>query len=104
MATFCGEGKNEEYEVITRSAPRHGSSPDPDGNMITKLASVLLEHNLVAEENRYILDFKICREFTINYEQMYIVNRGKVCYTIAIPNKGKAEVSLCVKSKLKPLP
>ena len=57
VASFFIKGKNAEFEVVTQSAPRHGSNPDPDGNMITKLAGVLLDHDMVAEEDRYILDF-----------------------------------------------
>lgn len=43
------------YEAET--PPRHGANPDPNGNMITKLASKLLDENLVAEADRNILMF-----------------------------------------------
>lgn len=43
--------------VTTFSYPKHTSNPDPDGNMITKLASVLLDSGVVNEEDRYILEF-----------------------------------------------
>ena len=41
----------------TESPPHHGANPDPNGNMITKLASKLLDENLVAEADRKILTF-----------------------------------------------
>ncbi len=48
---------SETIEVVELSAPGHGAHPDPNGNMITKLTRALLDHNLVAKEDRYILDF-----------------------------------------------
>lgn len=46
---------DKTYE--TESPPRHGANPDPNGNMITKLTSKLLDENLVAEADRNILMF-----------------------------------------------
>lgn len=43
--------------IITHSLPRHGSKPDPNGNMITKLMTILLDENLAADENRSVLEF-----------------------------------------------
>ena len=53
----CSVKKGETIELITQSAPSHSSKPDPNGNMITKLAKVLLDNYLIAEEDRYILEF-----------------------------------------------
>ena len=38
------------------SNPRHGSSPDPQGNMVTKLSLALLESGLVPTENVEVLE------------------------------------------------
>lgn len=43
--------------IIAHSLPRHGSKPDPDGNMIAKLMKALLEEKLAAEEDRPVLEF-----------------------------------------------
>lgn len=53
----CTIKKGEKTEIITFSPPRHGTNPDPNGNMITMMCSALLDNNLVAEEDRYILSF-----------------------------------------------
>lgn len=39
------------------SLPRHGSNPDPNGNMITKIMEQLLEETSVAAEDRPVLQF-----------------------------------------------
>ena len=41
----------------TSSPPRHGSSPDPNGNMITKLTELLLADAATAEEDKPALRF-----------------------------------------------
>ncbi|MBQ2758133.1 MAG: hypothetical protein IJE93_00005, partial [Clostridia bacterium] len=41
----------------TESPPRHGANPDPNGNMITKIAVKLLEDGLVDKEDTKILEF-----------------------------------------------
>lgn len=43
--------------VETYTPPRHGASPDPDGNMITRLSEALLAASLVTQEEREILEF-----------------------------------------------
>lgn len=43
--------------VSSFSPPRHGTNPDPNGNMITQLCSALLDADLVHKDDRYILDF-----------------------------------------------
>ena len=43
--------------VTTWTSPRHGASPDPNGNMITVLSDALLENNIVPEEERHIWEF-----------------------------------------------
>ncbi len=47
-----------EKKIITSfSEPRHGSSPDPSGNMITKITNGLLESGCVDKADLYILSF-----------------------------------------------
>lgn len=43
--------------IVTNSMPRHLSSPDPNGNMITRLAEQLLEDPETAPEDRPVLEF-----------------------------------------------
>jgi len=43
--------------VVTESLPRHLSSPDPKGNMITQMAEKLLEEPQLAPEDRPVLEF-----------------------------------------------
>ena len=52
--------------VWTESQSRHGSNPDPEGNMITKLSSALLGAGLVPEENIDVM--KAFRELTLDTE------------------------------------
>ncbi|MBQ2967675.1 MAG: Sapep family Mn(2+)-dependent dipeptidase [Clostridia bacterium] len=47
----------ENGKVTAFTPPRHGSNPDPDGNMITNICGALLDANLVSEEERPILEF-----------------------------------------------
>ncbi len=49
------ELNGKTYE--TESPPRHGANPDPNGNMITKMAIKLLEEELVDQEDTKILEF-----------------------------------------------
>lgn len=44
-------------ELTAFSPPRHGASPDPNGNMITLLATRLLEEKRVCDEDRGLLAF-----------------------------------------------
>ncbi len=43
--------------IVTNSMPRHLSSPDPNGNMITLMAQQLLEDPRLAPEDRPVLEF-----------------------------------------------
>ncbi len=43
--------------IVTNSMPRHLSNPDPNGNMITRLAEQLLEAPETAPEDRTVLEF-----------------------------------------------
>ncbi len=63
-ATFAGKAIPEidgctvnDGEISTFSPPRHGAHPDPEGNMITSLSSILLENDLIPESDRYIFEF-----------------------------------------------
>jgi len=49
--------ENGKTTVETFSPPRHGASPDPNGNMITTIAKALLDASLVSDEERGILEF-----------------------------------------------
>lgn len=49
--------KGELTEISAFTPPRHGAHPDPNGNMITNLSRALLDADLVAEEDRYALEF-----------------------------------------------
>ncbi len=53
----CTIEKGKKTVIETFSAPKHASQPDPNGNMITKLMSVLIDNNLVSEEEKEILKF-----------------------------------------------
>lgn len=44
-------------ELSVWTAPKHGAHPDPDGNMITRLAEAVLENGLSHPEDRYIWEF-----------------------------------------------
>ena len=61
----CKITKDSNKTIIeTYSTPRHTSSPDPDGNMITFIVDALLDNNLVCEEDRHILE--LFRDASIN--------------------------------------
>ena len=47
----------EGTEIWAFSPPIHSAHPKPDGNMITKLMTALLDSGLAAEEDRQVLDF-----------------------------------------------
>lgn len=47
----CKVERGERIIVSSQSQARHGASPDPKGNMITKLSKALLDAGLVPEEN-----------------------------------------------------
>ena len=53
----CTVTKGEKTEVSSFSPPRHGASPDPNGNMITYISEALLDADLVADEDKYIFTF-----------------------------------------------
>lgn len=53
----CTVRKGEKTEIFAFSPPRHGASPDPNGNMITILSSALLDADIVADEEKHILEF-----------------------------------------------
>ncbi len=53
----CEIKRGEETEITAFTPPRHGASPDPDGNMITRLSEALLDAGLVREEDRLALEF-----------------------------------------------
>ena len=44
-------------ELSSWTAPKHGAHPDPDGNMITRLAEAVLENGLSHPEDLYIWEF-----------------------------------------------
>ncbi len=54
---FCEIKRGKKTEISAFTPPRHGAHPDPDGNMITKLASALLDANLAYDDERYVLEF-----------------------------------------------
>lgn len=56
----------EKNTVWAESESRHGSMPDPKGNMITILSTALLEAGLVPEENASVM--KAFRELTLDTE------------------------------------
>ena len=53
----CTVTKAEKTEITSFSPPRHGSNPDPNGNMITQICAALLDANLVAEEDKGLIRF-----------------------------------------------
>jgi len=53
----CTVTVSDFVEVSAFTPPRHGSKPDPNGNMITRLCCALLESGLAAGEDRDILRF-----------------------------------------------
>ena len=54
---FQAEAEAFGRTIVTNSMPRHLSSPDPNGNMITLLADQLLEDPQLAPEDRPVLEF-----------------------------------------------
>ena len=54
---FQAEAEAFGRTIVTNSMPRHLSSPDPNGNMITQLADQLLEDPQLAPEDRPVLEF-----------------------------------------------
>ncbi len=52
----CEIERGEKITVCAKSLARHGASPDPNGNMITKLAKALLDAGLVPEENVAVMN------------------------------------------------
>jgi succinyl-diaminopimelate desuccinylase len=53
----CTVTAGEQTRVTAETPPRHGSNPDPNGNMITHLSTALLDAALIPEEDRYVLEF-----------------------------------------------
>ena len=56
-APFKAEAEVFGRTIVTNSMPRHLSSPDPNGNMITQLADQLLEDPQLAPEDRRMVEF-----------------------------------------------
>ena len=56
-APFKAEAEVFGRTIVTNSMPRHLSSPDPNGNMITQLADQLLEDPQLAPEDRPMVEF-----------------------------------------------
>lgn len=54
---FRAEAEAFGRTIVTNSMPRHLSSPDPNGNMITQLTEQLLEEPQLAPEDRPALEF-----------------------------------------------
>ncbi len=69
------------------SPPRHGSNPDPAGNMITKLCSALLDARLVAEEDRRILQFLKEISLDVYGELLGIASRHKILGRLTVFSK-----------------
>lgn len=53
----CEIKRGEETEITAFTPPRHGASPDPNGNMITRLSEALLDADLVDGDDRLTLTF-----------------------------------------------
>ena len=54
---FRAEAEAFGRTIVTNSLPRHLSKPDPNGNMITRMAEQLLEEPQLAPEDRPVLEF-----------------------------------------------
>lgn len=63
--------------VTAESAPRHMSSPDPNGNMITFLMDRLLERKETAPEDRVILRFFRFLSLDVYGEELGLDKKGK---------------------------
>ncbi|MBR3942245.1 MAG: Sapep family Mn(2+)-dependent dipeptidase [Clostridia bacterium] len=68
----------EKDTVTAFTPPRHGASPDPDGNMVTNICTALLENNLIAEEERGILEFFKQTSLDIYGEKLSIATKHPV--------------------------
>ena len=53
----CTITKGEETKVSTFSPPRHGASPDPNGNMITKISKALIDTDVISADDKRTLEF-----------------------------------------------
>ena len=49
--------KEGRTELSAYSEPRHASSPDPNGNMVTALSKILLDNKLVSKDDEEIVQF-----------------------------------------------
>lgn len=53
----CAVAVSDHVELSASTPPRHGSKPDPNGNMITRLSAALLDSGLASGGDRDILSF-----------------------------------------------
>ena len=53
----CTIVKGEKTKIVARSIPRHGSEPDPKGNMITMLTKALIVAQIVSDDELDIMEF-----------------------------------------------
>lgn len=80
----CIVKKDTKTTVTAFSAPRHTSTPDPNGNMITELASSLLNTGIVKEEDRYILEFFKDVSLDISGKKLGIYKESKLMQSTTI--------------------
>ena len=73
--------------ISSFTPPRHGASPDPNGNMITKLSAALLDAGLIPEESRYMFElFKECSS-DIDGELFGIKTEHKIMRNLTVFSK-----------------
>ena len=93
-------------EVCSFSPPRHGASPDPNGNMITKLSAALLDCGLAVDEERYILEFLRAVSLDVYGEMLGIKCEHEILGKLTVFTKeidckdGYIEVSLNIRYPL----
>ena len=81
--------------IITHSPPRHSASPDPNGNMITRLMERLLEENLAEERDRPVLEFFKMVSLDIHGDQLGINVKTEEMSPLTVYAQSIDEVDRC---------
>lgn len=91
----CTVTKGEKAEITAFSPPRHGSNPDPNGNMITKICAALLDADLVCDEDKGLLNFFKTVSADIYGKELGIETTHKVMTPLTVFTKSIACVAGC---------
>lgn len=81
--------------IITHSPPRHSASPDPNGNMITRLMERLLEEKLADAQDRPVLEFFKMVSLDTHGEQLGIYAKPEEMSPLTVYAQKIDEVNGC---------